>query len=363
MVKSITSPKKFIIGQNILENASEYTKVLGDSAFAICDEFILNEAKGKMTESFSAINHKVTFEKFGGECSKKEIQRLQELIHTSKSNVIIGIGGGKTLDTAKAVAYYENLPVVIIPTIASTDSPCTALSVIYTETGEFDEYLFLPSNPDVVLADTQILANAPTHFFVAGIGDALATYFEARACYQANGDNLVNMKVSQTGMGIAEMCYDMLLEYGVQATVAVNKNLVTKAVENVIEATIYLSGVGAESGGLAAAHAIHNGMTAINELHHVSHGEKVTFGLLAQLTLENAPLEEIEEVIYFCKEVGLPTTLEELGLENINEEDIMKVAELSCAEGDTMGNMPFDVTPQDVYNAILAANELSKQYQ
>lgn len=234
---------------------------------------------------------------------------------------------------------------------------------LYTKDGSFDEYLFLPTNPDVVLADTGILAAAPARFFAAGIGDALATYFEARACYQANGDNLVLNKPSTTGLGLARLCYDTLLENAVKAKRAVDRKVYTRAVEDTIEATIYLSGVGAESGGLAAAHAIHNGMTAVPSLHKAQHGEKVTFGLLTQLVLENAPKEELETVIKLVKDVGLPLTLRDLGVEEFVEAEWRQVAEAACASNDTMVNMPFPVSPADVYNAIIAANAIAESYQ
>ncbi|MFB6468661.1 glycerol dehydrogenase [Cytobacillus sp. Hz8] len=361
-VKSVTSPKKFILGQNLLEELSTYTKTYGDHAYVICDEFILERAYKEASKSFEDAGHKSEFVKFNYEITQEEIDKHREAVRNSGANVIVGIGGGKTLDTAKATAYFEHLPVVIFPTIASTDAPCTALSVIYNTDGSFDRYLFLPSNPDVVIADTNILSAAPTRFFVAGIGDALATYFEARACYRKNGDNLVNLKPTLAGLGLAKMCYDTILEYGFQAKTAVDHGISTTAVENTIEATIYLSGVGAESGGLAAAHAIHNGMTAVPSLHHAQHGEKVVFGLLTQLVLESAPKEEFETVINFIKEVGLPLTLKDLGLDEFREEEWRKVAEIACAEGDTMGNMPHPVTPDDVYQAIIAANALGESY-
>ncbi|MBA4536578.1 glycerol dehydrogenase [Bacillus aquiflavi] len=361
-VKSVTSPKKFIIGQNLLGDLSTYTKTFGDDAYVICDEFILERAKKEAEKSFEDAGHKSEFVQFNYQITQEEIDRHREAIRKTGANVIVGIGGGKTLDTAKATAYYEHLPVVIFPTIASTDAPCTALAVIYNSDGSFDRYLFLPANPDVVLADTNILAAAPTRFFVAGIGDALATYFEARACYHKNGDNLANMKPSLAGLGLSKMCYDTILKYGHQAKIAVDHGISTPAVENTIEATIYLSGVGAEAGGLAAAHAIHNGMTAVPSLHKAQHGEKVVFGLLTQLVLENAPKEELETVIEFIKKVGLPLTLNDLGLDKFREEEWRKVAEDACAEGDTMGNMPHPVTPDDVYQAIIAANALAEYY-
>lgn len=277
--------------------------------------------------------------------------------------MIIGIGGGKVFDTAKAVGYYSHIPVVIIPTIASTDAPCSALSVIYTEEGEFSEYLFLPKNPEVVLVDTSIISKAPVRLLVAGMGDALATYFEARACVRADANTMAGGKATQAAFAIAELCYKTLMRDGLKAKLAVEKKVVTRAVENIVEANTYLSGIGFESCGLAAAHAVHNGFTVISECHHLYHGEKVAFGTIVQLILENSPSEEIKEVINFCIQVGLPITLGDMGIHDVREEDIMKVAEVSCAEGDTMHNMPFKVEAEDVYSAIIAADNLGRMYK
>ena len=141
-----------------------------------------------------------------------------------------------------------------------------------------------------------------------------------------------------------------------------SRKVCTQATENVIEANTYLSGVGFESGGLAAAHAIHNGLTVLPECHHMYHGEKVAFGTLTQLVLENRPMEDIEEVLDFCYAVGLPVTLEQLGVEDITEEKIMAVAEASCAEGETIFNMPFEVNADSVYAAIMAADAIGQSY-
>ncbi len=153
------------MGQNLLEALPNYTKIYGDHAYVICDEFILERAKEEAGRSFGNEGFKSEFVKFNYEITQEEVDKHREAVRQSGANIIVGIGGGKTLDTAKATAYYEQLPVVIFPTIASTDAPCTALAVIYHSDGSFDRYLFLPSNPDIVLADTKILAAAPTRFF------------------------------------------------------------------------------------------------------------------------------------------------------------------------------------------------------
>ena len=278
-------------------------------------------------------------------------------------DVIVGIGGGKIHDTAKAAAHYLGLPVVIVPTIASTDAPCSALSVIYTDDGVFEEYLFLPASPNMVLVDTDVVSKAPERLLIAGMGDALATYFEARACQRSDAANCVGGKITMAAMALARLCYDTLLTDGINAMLAVKENICTKAVENIIEANTYLSGIGFESGGLAGAHAIHNGLTAIEETHELYHGEKVAFGTLVQLVLEHAPEDELDEVIDFCLETGLPVTLEDLGIKKVKPEQIMEVAQLAAAENDTLGNMPFEVTPEDVYAAIMGADALGRYYK
>lgn len=354
---------KFLIQAGLLSNLGQYVKQYGEHALVICDPFIAAKAQADAAASFTENSVKALFVTFGGECSDDELNLRKAEFEKNGCQFVIGIGGGKTLDTAKAVAYYKNVPVVIVPTLASTDAPCTALAVIYNTDGSFNRYLFLPNNPNAVLADTKLLAAEPARFFAAGVGDGLATYFEARTCYATNGINLVLMQPSLAGLGIAKMCYETIRDYAAQAMHAVATKSVTPALERTIEATIYMSGVGAESGGLAAAHAIHNGMTAVHDLHGAMHGEKVAFGLVAQLVMEGASTEELEEVISIIKAVGLPLTLADLGLKEFKEEEWRKVAELSCAEGETIHNEPFKVTPDMVYDAIVAADKLLQQYK
>ncbi|MGL4954942.1 MAG: glycerol dehydrogenase [Cetobacterium sp.] len=353
MENIILSPNKYIQGVDALKNIAKYAK---KNAFVIADEFVLSITEDIINESFKNENLEVTFEIFNRECSKVEVNRLKEILKTKDSKIIIGVGGGKTLDTAKAVAYYCNLPIMIVPTIASTDAPCSALSVLYTEDGQFDEYLLLPSNPDIVLMDTKIISRAPARLLASGMGDALSTYFEARACERSNALNMGGGLPTKAAMALAKLCFDILIADGEKAMFAAQRSVCTKAVENIIEANTYLSGIGFESGGLAAAHAIHNGLTILEECHDLYHGEKVAFGVLVQLFLENAPMEEIDEVLFFCKNIGLPTSLEELGISSLETDKLFKVAELATAPGETIHNMPFEVTAEKVLAAILAAD-------
>jgi len=355
----LTSPGKFLIGKGLLASLGSYAQPFGSSAYVICDKFILERAIAEAGPSFEA-RGRVMFGKFQHECTRIEINRNRELARSVKADLIVGIGGGKTLDTAKAVACQERLPVLTVPTTASSDAACTARSIIYTLNSEFDSCMLLSGSPDMVLADSEILAAAPARLFVAGIGKALATYFEVRACYRASAGRAAPTRAARSALATARRCLDTLLENAAQACRDVRRQQSSPALEAVLEAVVYLSGVSADCGGRAAAHAIHNGMIAVPALGDTRHGEKMAFALLAQLVLEKAPAEEIATVIDFIQAVGLPPTLRELGVRTFSEAQWRRVAERACARHDSMGNMPFPVSLDDVYQAIVAADALAE---
>lgn len=164
-------------------------------------------------------------------------------------------------------------------------------------------------------------------------------------------------------MALATLCYQTLLTDGVKAKIACDQNMVTPALENIIETNILLSGLGFESGGQAAAHAIHDGLTLLEGTHKYFHGEKVAFGTIAQLVLENAPTEEINEVLDFCLAVGLPVCLEDIGVTEISEEELKAVAEKTCIPEESVYSMPFPVNPETVAAAIVTADSLGKEYK
>ena len=360
MLKVIASPGSYVQGAGELTRLYSYCQSLGGKrAYIIIDRFIHDNYKETVTAGFDAAGAGITVSVFGGECSESEISKHCTAV--GECDIIIGIGGGKTLDCSKATAFRMQLPVIIVPTAASSDAPCSRLSVLYNDDGSFDKYLPLPKNPDIVVADTQIIACAPARFLSSGMGDALATYYEALACLKSGAVTMAGGVCSEAAISLARLCRDTLLSEGKKALLSVNAKHVTPALEKIVEANTYLSGIGFESGGLAAAHAVHNGLTALSECHHMLHGEKVTFGLLTQLALENMPVCEFSDIVSFCKEVGLPTTLFELGLGNADDKRLMPAAQAACADGETIHNMPFAVTPDDVLAAMRLADSLASE--
>ena len=362
MAKILISPAKYVQGAGEMKKLGEYAKNYGKSALVLITASGHKRLGDVVEKSFEGTGVSVGFNYFNGECSKNEINRLVEIVKAEGYDLVIGIGGGKILDTAKAVAHLCHTPVLICPTIASTDAPCSALSVIYTDDGVFEEYFFLPANPNMVLMDTDIITKSPARLTVAGMGDALATYFEARAVAAKDAGTCAGGKVTGAAMALAKLCFDTLMEEGIKAKLALEAGACTEAVEKVIEANTLLSGIGFESGGLAGAHAVHNGLTVLEECHHMYHGEKVAFGVLTQLVLENVSSEELDTIIEWCIELGLPVTLGELGVTEVTDEKLMAVATAATAPGETIHNLPFEITAEKVAAAIKAADAYGRYY-
>lgn len=355
MLTTAIFPSRYVQGEGAIDRMGEDLGRLGRRALAVMDPFVVPRLRGRV-ETAAHDHLKLVVEPFGGECSDEEIERLSAIARSAGADLIVGIGGGKALDSAKATAHALGVPVAIVPTLASTDAPCSALSVIYTAEGAFKRYLVLPRNPDLVLVDTGVIAEAPVRFLVSGMGDALSTWFEAEDCRIKQGGNMTGRPGPMTAYALARLCYDTLLEYGVLAKSACECHAVTPALERVVEANTLLSGLGFESGGLAAAHAIHNGLTALKETHAYWHGEKVAIGTLALVMVTGRPAAVVDEVFGFCESVGLPTTLADIGLDGAADSYLMMAAEAACAPGETIHNEPYEVTPARVLAALKAVD-------
>lgn len=374
MRKAFICPSKYVQGENELLNLGYFVRTFGKTALLIADPFAKNLVAKQLEETQIKYGVKFVSCDFGGESSREEVKKMQDFAKANKASCTIGLGGGKAIDTAKCVAAGNNL--IIVPTIAATDAPTSHSAVLYRPTHEFDDYAYFKQNPSVVLIDTTVIANAPARFLVSGMGDALSTYFEARAnvrsysdvnaglpCGANRGKGTLLATGTLASFAMAELCYQTLLSDGAKAKAACEGNVVTTALENIIEANILLSGLGFESAGLAAAHAIHNGLTLLPSHHKFYHGEMVAFGTICQLVLENAEEEELYEVFNFCESVGLPVCLKDIGADDVSDGMLMDIAEKSCLAGESIHNMPFPVTADMVKAAIKTADKLGYEFR
>lgn len=366
MITAFASPATYVQGDRLLPQAARYIAPFGDHGLIIADDIVWELVGDQFYQYLTAAGLKIEHVHFNGESSPEEIARIEAIGQAQDAKFVIALGGGKTNDTTKAVGDQLGIPVVIVPTLASNDSPCTRLSVLYSANGEFLKYQFYDKNPDLVLVDSTVIAGAPVRFLVDGIADALSTNVEAQTVARARATTLLPLQTHQTaaGLALAEKCEALLFAYTRQAVSAAANHVVTPALGHIIEANILLSGVGAESSGLAAAHSFQNGLTALSgDVHRLSHGQKVSFGTLVNLVLEGASDERFQRYLDFESDLGLPTTLADLHLDEATDDDLMKVAKLTVQPGETIHNMGFAVTAKDVFDAIKATDELSRQLQ
>lgn len=355
------SPGKYIQRAGELDRLGEHVLGYGSRALVLVDPFILSKFGARITESLT--NHDLEFEtlQFGGECSAPEIERITAAARKFQAHVVVGIGGGKTMDTAKCAAVDIGAYMVIVPTTASTDAPCSAIAVRYTPEGQLDTGLFLGRNPDLVLVDSAVVAAAPIRYLVAGMGDALSTWPEARANYEARLDNFVGARypASAAGLGIAKLCHQVLLRDGMAARLAAEQGLLTPAVENIVEANTLLSGVGFENCGVSAAHGISDAFAVLDPDHKLLHGEKVGFGVLCLLVLEGRDSAEFYETWRFMRDVGLPTRLDDLFGPGVGPKEARLIASAALGDGASTWRISGPLTVDGVTAAILAADRQS----
>ena len=338
MLAVFSAPGRYVQGPGATEALGTELKALGfNGPVVIVASSRAQKNLGELWKK-SLGQHGINFvvHSFSGECTADEIENIQDLARASTCCAIIGAGGGKVIDAARAAAAALDIGFISAPTLASSDAPCSALSVIYNADGTVLEYRIFKRNPDLVLVDTTVIASAPPRLLIAGMGDAGSS--------------------TMTALALAELCYKTLLADGVKAAAAVREQRTNDALERLVEANTLLSGLGFESSGLAAAHAVHNGLTVMPQTRAFYHGEKVAFGVLVQLKLENAPAHEFNEVLTFSRSVGLPTNLAQIGISNPSKADLMAIATRTCAPGETIHNEPFKVSPEMVMEAIREAD-------
>ncbi|WP_380175401.1 glycerol dehydrogenase [Kineococcus sp. DHX-1] len=358
-VRSLLSPGRYVQGPGALARLGGHLADLGSTPVLVADDVVWGLVGHDVTASVRGAGLPVHRDVFRGLATAATVDRLVGVVRELGADVLVGVGGGSTIDSVKAAGHSAGIRWASVPTVASTDAPTSALAVVYTAEGAFEEYRFFPRNPDLVLVDTQVVANAPAALLAAGVGDALATWLEARATAASGATTMAGGAPTLAGTALARLSWDVLWDNALPALDAVRDHLVTPAVEKVVEANTLLSGLGFESGGLAAAHAVHNGLTAAPQAHGLAHGQKVNLGSVTQLVLEGAPTSEIRDFVEFTTRVGLPNTLTEVGLA-VDDVDVLRaVAQAATVPGETIHSMPFPVRADDVVAALRSVERFS----
>ncbi len=363
MIKSIIFPHRYVQGPGAIRELPHLLKPIGESIVVILDPGVKSLLNDDLLQILSDFN--VYIYDFCGESTEAEMRNCANIIDEHLAQIVIGVGGGKAIDTAKGAVTFLNRKVytIVLPTIVSSDAPCSKNAVVYSDDHRVLGDIHGLFNPDIILVDSQIVANAPTRFLSAGIGDGLATWLEAESVKKTMLKNFTGYSGTTTAFAIAELCHKTLMKYGALAVQHVDQNLASPQLEEVIEAATLMSTIGFESGGLAAAHGYHQGLAELEETHDFLHGEKVSLGICASLFLTHKDPEFIYEIYAFLHSVRLPICLKDLGITDASNENLMIAVDRMMQEGEITHNEPIKYEAKDYLTALKAADIYGKNFK
>ena len=351
----IIAPGKVLRGDDILRSSGLEIAKLGSRPLVVGGDRSLERTDSYLQPIFQQQNLTAQPASYLPDCAEISLAKLRETAENHQADFIIGVGGGKALDTAKLLAHQLQIPIITIPTSAATCAGWTALSNIYSEAGAFQYDVALDRCPDLIIVDYGLIATAPQRTLVAGIGDAIAKWYEASVSSSHSTSTMVIAAVQQ-----ARVLRDILF----QKSAAAVQNPQGEEWREVVDATVLLAGVIGGIGGAncrtVAAHAVHNGLTHIPEAHNALHGEKVAYGILVQLRLEEMlqknqlATSARKQLIEFYNSIGLPQTLEDLGLGNATLSQLSHAATVACQPESDIHRLPFTVSPEELMAAMVS---------
>jgi len=349
------SPAQVMRGNGIIAQAGANLAQFGKRPLIIGGDRALNLIRPLLNPVLEAHHLTAAIASHYPDSCEASQKALHTRIADHQADFIIGVGGGKALDMAKLVASEASLPIVTIPTSGATCAAWTALSNIYTEKGAFQYDVPLPYAPNLLLLDYDLIATAPKRTLIAGIGDALAKWYEASV---SSGDSTATLTVAAVQQ--ARVLRDILLQKSATALDNIGGDLWRE----IVDATVLLPGVIGGLGGAncrtVGAHAIHNGLTHLEATHNILHGEKVAYGILVQLRLEEMVADNQlaasarEQLLQFYTEIGLPKSLEDIGLKNVTLAQLQQVATIACAPDSDIHRLPFAVDETELVAAMVS---------
>ncbi|MFG1343327.1 glycerol dehydrogenase [Xanthobacter autotrophicus DSM 431] len=355
-MKVFGAPRRYIQGAGALDVLGTELARIARNVVLVIDP-IVDEAHGsRIAASCAEAGVQLRRLRFGGECSPAEVERLEAELGGNVPDLVAGAGGGKCIDVGKALANRLKTRAATIPTIASTDAPTSHNYVMYDAHHRLLAVEKLPANPDLVLVDTQVIAEAPRQLFLAGIGDAVVKLFEVERCIKANGRNIFGADPVYSALILARGCYEVLRDHAEAALAAVDRRKADENLEKVVEATVLMSGLSFESGGLSLSHSMTRGLSAVPKYAHALHGFQVAYGVLVQLVLEGRDEAFMGDIFAFFERIGLPTSLVALAGAAPTAEEASTIARLTLAAPHAR-HFPRVLAEHEVIAAILSLED------
>lgn len=355
MLQLAIAPAQVMRGKGILAQSGAAMARLGQRPLVVVGDRTGAVVRASLQAAADQHGLTLAYANYGEYCSETELSALRAAVTEHEADVVIGVGGGKALDAAKLLAFQCGLPVVTVPTSAATCAAWTALSNVYSDQGAFLYDVALPTCPQLLVLDYDLVQTAPQRTLVAGIGDAIAKWYEASVSSGHSDQTLIIAAVQQ-----ARVLRDLLLQKSVAAIQAPG----SAVWQEVVDASVLMAGVIGGLGGAqcrtVAAHAVHNGLTHLLQSHGTLHGEKVAYGILVQLRLEEMiqgnrlATTARQQLLKFYGEIGLPQSLADLGLMDVTLTELQRAAEVACRPGSDIHHLPFEVTPTQLMAAMVS---------
>ena len=345
----------FSIGPDAFLNIEKVCSNIGNNVLIIGGETALSKSIEKLRLSLEKFNI-VDIVMYGKECYKTRIYEIASLYKEKKIDFIVGVGGGKAIDTSKCVADTLGIPVVTVPTISSNCASTSALAVVYNENHTFECFWNFKRPAYHCFIDTEIIAEAPYKYFRAGIGDTVAKYYEVE--FSMRGQNLSFN--DEMGLSISRMCSKPLIDNAVKAFNDCKNNIISEEFESVAKIILVSTGMvsmlidGKFNGALA--HGLFYGLTVIEGFEEkFLHGDVIGYTTVVQLIMDGKTDEAIK-IRNLIKSLGVETTLKERGIDT-SRENLQKVITSALNDPD-MEVIPYQVTPDMVYDAIIKTESL-----
>lgn len=346
-------PLRYVQGPGALGALGALLAPYGDRPLVVTDAYVRELLGERLTESLTRGGLSPQFLELTGEITATAVDVLAAAARRGGAGVVVGVGGGKSLDAAKAVSLRLGVPVVTVPSVASNDSPTSSAIAMYDDEHRLVSVDKLPANPHAVVVDTELVAAAPVAFLRSGIGDAVAKKFEAAACWAGSGVTTLGTRPLRIGSVIAAACYDVLREHGPAGLAACERGEVDDSLEALVEAVVLLGGLGFENGGLSLAHSLTRGLMQARGARGAMHGQQVAWATLVQVVAEQAPADEVADLRSYLLEIGLPTELGALGMDSPSADEIRAIARVTMT-APHLTNLAAPISEDDIVDAILA---------
>lgn len=299
----------------------------------------------------------------GQQVTMKNAECLAQVIRKYQPDCIVACGGGKALDLVRGATFYVDMvnrpKIVLVPTSIASNACATSLSVIYNEDGtEILDMWRMLQFPEAVIVDTSILITAPVRTLIAGIGDQLTCSLEGIHNLQEIGEYGTAGDI--IGQMHADVCRKVLMKYGVAAVRAAREGKITHEFEWVVTCITHFSGAFKAVSLGYLSHQLDEIMIDFEPVSKLLHGEVVGWGVLPEMYAFGTP-ERIYEFVKFYQQIGIPCTLEELGIPDVTEEALLRASEKYLnSDRATINFRRWKAA--DIVTAVLETDKLVRTY-